>query len=114
MAQAARHSGSDRRAVAIIGDGAMTAGMAFEALNHAAHCRANMLVILNVNQMSISHNIGGLKSYFARIWASPPYNSLKADSNEVLTRIPPALDFARRVQEHIKGKEAPGMQTEQL
>jgi len=114
MALAARHSGSDRRAVAIIGDGAMTAGMAFEALNHAAHCRANMLVILNDNQMSISHNIGGLNTYFARIWASRTYNSLKAGSKKVLARIPPAWDFARRVEEHMKGMVAPGMLFEEL
>src|SRR5690606_33427092 len=68
MALAARHSGSGRKVAAVIGDGAMTAGMAFEALNHAAHCRVNMLVVLNDNQMSISANVGGLSTYFAKIW----------------------------------------------
>src|SRR5690606_23129076 len=70
MALGAAARGDERRVAAVIGDGAMTAGMAFEALNHAAHTRANLLVVLNDNQMSISHNSGGLASYFAKIWAS--------------------------------------------
>lgn len=114
MALAARHAGVDRKTVAVIGDGAMTAGMAFEALNHAAHCRANMLVVLNDNQMSISRNTGGLNTYFAKIWASRMYNSLKTGSKKVLSKIPPAWDFARRVEEHMKGMVAPGMLFEEL
>ncbi len=114
MALAARATGSPQRTVAVIGDGAMTAGMAFEALNHAAHCNADMLVILNDNQMSISRNTGGLNTYFSKIWASKVYNSLKSGSKKVLSRIPPAWDFARQVEEHMKGLVAPGMLFEEL
>ncbi|MGJ8686765.1 MAG: 1-deoxy-D-xylulose-5-phosphate synthase N-terminal domain-containing protein, partial [Spongiibacteraceae bacterium] len=76
MAIAARQQNLDRRTVAVIGDGAMTAGMAFEAITHAAHTGANMLVVLNDNQMSISKNTGGLNTYFSKIWASKAYNQL--------------------------------------
>lgn len=114
MALAARQQGIDRKVVAVIGDGAMTAGMAFEALNHAAHTDANMLVILNDNQMSISHNRGGLNTYFSKIWASKTYTSLRAGSKKVLSKIPPAWDFARQVEEHMKGMVAPGMLFEEL
>jgi 1-deoxy-D-xylulose-5-phosphate synthase len=115
MALAARARGEDRRAVAIIGDGAMTAGMAFEALNHASHTGANLLVILNDNQMSISRNEGGLASYFARIWASRPYNNMREAGKRVLSRLPgPALEIARRTEEHMKGMVAPGTLFEEL
>ncbi len=114
MAIAAQQLGIDRKTVAVIGDGAMTAGMAFEALNHAAHTDANMLVILNDNQMSISHNQGGLNTYFSKIWASKTYTNLRAGSKKVLSKIPSAWDFARRVEEHMKGMVAPGMIFEEL
>lgn len=114
MALAARHQQSQRRTVAVIGDGAMTAGMAFEALNHAAHCGADMLVVLNDNQMSISRNTGGLNTYFARIWASKVYNNLRSGSKKVLSKIPPAWDFARRAEEHMKGMVSPGTLFEEL
>ena len=114
MAIAARQQGLDRRVVAVIGDGAMTAGMAFEALNHAAHVNANMLVILNDNQMSISHNRGGLNTYFSKIWASKTYTGLREGSKKVLSKMPPAWDFARRVEEHMKGMVAPGTLFEEL
>ena len=114
MAIAAREQGTKRKAVAIIGDGAMTAGMAFEALNHAAHTRANMLVVLNDNQMSISHNTGGLNTYFSKIWASKTYTGLREGSKKVLSRIPPAWDLAKRVEEHMKGMVAPGTLFEEL
>jgi len=115
MALAARARGESRKAVAIIGDGAMTAGMAFEALNHASHTGADLLVILNDNQMSISRNEGGLASYFARIWASPFYNSMRAGGKRVLSRLPgPALEIARRTEEHMKGMVAPGTLFEEL
>ena len=103
MALAAQAQGLDRKSVAVIGDGAMTAGMAFEALAHAAHCRANMLVVLNDNQMSIGHNKGGLNNYFSRLWASRTYTGFREEGKKVLARIPPAWDLARRVEEHMKG-----------
>lgn len=114
MAIAAREIGNPRKSVAVIGDGAMTAGMAFEALNHAAHVDVDMLVILNDNQMSISHNKGGLNTYFSKIWASKTYTNLRAGSKKVLSKIPPAWGFARRVEEHMKGLVAPGMIFEEL
>ena len=114
MAIAAKQQGIDRKTVAIIGDGAMTGGMAFEALNHAAHTDQNMLVILNDNQMSISHNTGGLNTYFSKIWASKTYTSLREGSKKVLSKIPPARDFARKAEEHMKGLVAPGMLFEEL
>ena len=80
MALAARQQGIDRKVVAVIGDGAITGGMAFEALAHAGHERPNMLLILNDNQMSIGHNTGGLASYFARIWATQTYLTLRETS----------------------------------
>ena len=114
MAVGAAMKDEDRHVVAVIGDGAMTAGMAFEALHHAAHTRANMLVILNDNQMSISENEGGLASYFAKIWASKLYTSVREGSKKVLARIPPAFELARRTEEHMKGMVAPGTLFEEM
>lgn len=114
MALAAAQEGAERKVVAVIGDGSMTAGMAFEALNHAAHTRANMLVILNDNQMSISHNQGGLANYFAKIWASKLYTSMRKGSKKVLAKIPSAWELARRTEEHMKGMVAPGTLFEEL
>jgi len=103
-----------RQSVAVIGDGAMTAGMVFEALNHAADTEANMLVILNDNQMSISKNIGGLATYFSKIWASKTYIHLREGSKKVLSKIPPAWELAARTEEHMKGMVAPGTLFEEL
>jgi|TARA_B110000908_G_scaffold30687_1_gene36383 1-deoxy-D-xylulose-5-phosphate synthase len=114
MAIAARQQGLDRKCVAVIGDGAMTAGMAFEALTHASHVDANMLVILNDNLMSISHNTGGLNTYFSKIWASKTYTNFRAGSKKVFSKIPPAWGFAKRVEEHIKGMVGPGTLFEEL
>ncbi len=114
MAIAAKHEGLGRKTVAVIGDGAMTAGMAFEGLTHAAHCGTDMLVILNDNQMSISHNRGGLNTYFSKIWASRAYNNLRSNSKKVLSKIPPAWDFAKRIEEHMKGFVAPATLFEEL
>ena len=115
MALAARHKGDDRHAVAVIGDGAMTAGMAFEALHHAAHTRANMLVVLNDNQMSISANEGGLASYFAKIWASKAYTSVREKGKKVLSRLPEgAMELAKRTEEHMKGMVSPATLFEEL
>ena len=109
MALGAEMAGSDRRAVAIIGDGAMTAGQAFEAMSHAAHTRSNLLVILNDNNMSISHNVGGLSNYFARIWASKSYIALREGGKKVLSTMPAAWDFIRRTEESMKNMVSPDM-----
>ena len=87
MAIAAEKMGYDRKAVAVIGDGAITGGMAFEALAHAGHVRPNLLVILNDNQMSIGHNTGGLATYFAKIWASPTYIAFREGSKRILEHV---------------------------
>lgn len=107
-------AGKDNKHVAIIGDGAMTAGMAFEALNHAAHADEDILVILNDNNMSISPNVGGLATYFSKIWASKTYNALRENSKRVLTKIPHAWEAARRTEEHMKGLVSPGTLFEEM
>src|SRR5690606_10796192 len=109
MALAAHMDNLDRRVVAVIGDGAMTAGMAFEALNHTAHTDANLLVILNDNSMSISRNVGGLATYFSKIWASRFYNSIREGGKKVLKAIPSAAAFVRKTEEHLKAMVAPGI-----
>jgi len=114
MALAAERTDSQRQSVAVIGDGAMTAGMAFEALNHAAHTATNMLVILNDNNMSISKNVGGLATYFSKIWASKTYTALREGSKRVLTKIPQAWELARKTEEHVKGMVSPGTLFEEL
>jgi 1-deoxy-D-xylulose-5-phosphate synthase len=105
---------TDRKHIAVIGDGAMTAGMAFEALNHGAHTGDDVLVILNDNNMSISPNVGGLSTYFSKIWASQSYNALRENSKRVLTKIPRAWEMARRTEEHIKGLVSPGTLFEEM
>lgn len=107
MALGAQMAGKKRKVAAIIGDGAMTAGQAFEALNHAAHTKANMLVILNDNTMSISNNVGGLANYFARIWASKTYIALREGGKRVLSSMPAAWDFVRRTEESMKNMVSP-------
>ncbi|MBT5923413.1 MAG: 1-deoxy-D-xylulose-5-phosphate synthase [Cellvibrionales bacterium] len=116
LGMALAHKGEEppRQSVAVIGDGAMTAGMVFEALNHAAETEANMLVILNDNQMSISKNTGGLATYFSKIWASKTYIHLREGSKKVLSKIPPAWELAARTEEHMKGMVAPGTLFEEL
>lgn len=114
MALGAQMEGIERKCAAIIGDGAMTAGMAFEALNHAAHTKTDMLVILNDNNMSISPNVGGFSTYLSKIWASKFYNSLREGSKQVLGKIPPAWEFARRTEEHFKGFWSPGTLFEEM
>ncbi|HIC26641.1 MAG TPA: 1-deoxy-D-xylulose-5-phosphate synthase, partial [Gammaproteobacteria bacterium] len=98
MAAAARQKGEDKDIVAVIGDGAMTAGMAYEALSHAGSIDEKVLVILNDNQMSISENVGGLKNYLARIWASPLYNQIRQGGKTVLRFIPAATRLARKAE----------------
>jgi 1-deoxy-D-xylulose-5-phosphate synthase len=107
MAIAAQQQGLDRRAVAIIGDGAMTAGMAFEALNNAGAMDANLLVILNDNDMSISPNVGALQNYLAKLLSSRLYTSVRKSGEKVLGVMPPVLEFAKRAEEHMKGMMTP-------
>jgi len=102
------------RAIAIIGDGAMTAGMAFEALNHAGALKADLLVILNDNDMSISGNVGALSNYFARILSSKLYTTVRKGGKRVLSRIPPVWELARRTEAHLKGMIAPGTLFEEM
>jgi 1-deoxy-D-xylulose-5-phosphate synthase len=109
MAIAARLSGSRRRAVAIIGDGGMTAGLAFEALNHAGHVGADLLVILNDNNMSISPNVGALANRFAQMLSGKFYASVREGGKRVLSTVSPTVwEFARRAEEHVKGLITPG------
>ncbi|ARC78147.1 1-deoxy-D-xylulose-5-phosphate synthase [Pseudomonas aeruginosa] len=114
MAIAARLQGKERKSVAVIGDGALTAGMAFEALNHASEVDADMLVILNDNDMSISHNVGGLSNYLAKILSSRTYSSMREGSKKVLSRLPGAWEIARRTEEYAKGMLVPGTLFEEL
>lgn len=109
MAIAAKQAGLERRSVAIIGDGAMTAGMAFEALNNAGDMEANLLVILNDNDMSISNNVGALNNYLARLLSGRFYDSVRRSGKKVLDVMPPPVKkFAKRAEEHAKGMVAPG------
>ena len=108
MAVAAKKTGSDRRAVAIIGDGAMTAGMAFEALNNAGDMDANLLVVLNDNDMSISNNVGALNNYLTKLLSSRFYNKVRSSGKKVLSAMPPMMEFAKRAEEHVKGMVTPG------
>ncbi|MBY6206417.1 MULTISPECIES: 1-deoxy-D-xylulose-5-phosphate synthase [Halomonas] len=114
MALAARTQGQDRRVCAVIGDGALTAGMAFEALAHAGHVDANLLVVLNDNEMSISENVGGVASYLARILVSKPYLSMRENGKKVLSHLPGALELARRTEEHVKGMVSPATLFEEM
>jgi 1-deoxy-D-xylulose-5-phosphate synthase len=114
MAIAARHLGLQHHHIAVIGDGAMTAGMAFEALNHAGDSDHNLLVILNDNDMSISGNVGALSHYFSRILASKWYAHLRESGEKVLRRMPNIEEFARRTETHLKGMVAPGTIFEEM
>lgn len=114
MAIAARLQGSRRRSIAVIGDGAMTAGMAFEALSHAGDVHADLLVILNDNDMSISHNVGGLSNYFAKLLASRTYRQVRDSSKKALSGTPNLRELARRTEEHFKGMLAPSTLFEEL
>ncbi|MBF8780092.1 1-deoxy-D-xylulose-5-phosphate synthase [Pseudomonas fulva] len=114
MAIAARLNNDPRKSIAVIGDGALTAGMAFEALNHAQEVNADMLVILNDNDMSISRNVGGLSNYLAKILSSRTYTSMREGSKKVLSRLPGAWEIARRTEEYAKGMLVPGTLFEEL
>ncbi|WP_163557814.1 1-deoxy-D-xylulose-5-phosphate synthase [Halomonas sp. NO4] len=114
MALAARTRDEKRRVCAVIGDGALTAGMAFEALAHAGHVDANLLVVLNDNEMSISENVGGIASYLANILSSKPYLAMREESKKVLAHLPGALELARRTEEHMKGMVSPATLFEEM
>ncbi len=114
MAVAAKLRGSDERAVAIIGDGAMTGGMAFEALNNAGAMDANLLVILNDNDMSISRPVGALNNYLAKLMSGRFYAAMRRGSEKMLKGMPPMLEFAKRAEEHVKGMVIPGTMFEEF
>lgn len=114
MAIAHRLQGQPHQAVAIIGDGALTAGMAFEALNHAGHDQTDLLVILNDNNMSISENVGGLQKTLTEIFTSRTYSHLRENSMKLLGTLPPVLELARKAEEHMKGMVTPGTLFEEL
>jgi len=114
MAIAAARNGERRRAVAVIGDGAMSAGMAFEALNHAGSLPINLLVVLNDNDMSISENVGALSNYLARVISGRLYGQLREGSKKALQQMPAMRALARRSEEHVKGMVLPGTLFEEM
>ena len=114
MAEASKKSNPDKKHVAVIGDGAMTAGLAFEALSHIGHLKPNLLIILNDNDMSISENVGGLSNYFSRIWASKTYKGIKKGGASFLKPLPQAYHLARKVETQMKAMVAPGTIFEEL
>jgi 1-deoxy-D-xylulose-5-phosphate synthase len=114
MAVAAAQKGEQRRAVAVIGDGAMSGGMAFEALNHAGTLPADLLVVLNDNEMSISEGVGALKAYFGRVLSGRFYAQLRKGGKKVLSQMPTIRELARRSEEHMKGMMLPGTMFEEM
>jgi 1-deoxy-D-xylulose-5-phosphate synthase len=114
MVVAARHTGSGRRIVAVIGDGGLTCGMAFEALNHAGGMDADVLVVLNDNEMSISPNVGALTRRFTQIISGKLYSTVREGGKRMLRRMPAMRELARKAEEHVKGFIVPGMLFEEL
>ncbi|AOP42419.2 1-deoxy-D-xylulose-5-phosphate synthase [Edwardsiella piscicida] len=114
MAVAAEREGLSRRTVCVIGDGAMTAGMAFEAMNHAGDIKADMLVVLNDNEMSISENVGALNNHLAQLLSGKLYASLREGGKKVLSGLPPIKELVKRTEEHLKGMVVPGTLFEEL
>ncbi len=114
MSMANKLQGLDRKVVAIIGDGAMTAGMAYEALNHGGGIRSDVLVVLNDNEMSISPNVGAMSSYLARLLSGRMLSSVREGGKRVLSHVPPVLEIARRAEEHVKGMVMPGTIFEEM
>lgn len=108
MSEAMRKNKSKNKAIAIIGDGAMTAGMAFEGLNNAGNSKSNILVILNDNDMSISNNVGALNNYLTRLLSGKVYSELKSTGKKILGGMPSILKLARKTEEHVKGMITPG------
>ena len=114
LGMAIANNNTNKKVVAVIGDGAMTAGMAFEGLAHAGHVKPNMLIILNDNDMSISENVGGLNNYFSRIWASKVYKGIRKSGKSFLENLPQAHHIARKVETQMKAMVAPGSIFEEL
>ncbi len=114
LAVAAEKEGKDRKVVAVIGDGAMTAGMAFEALNHAGDINKDMLVILNDNEMSISENVGALNNHLAKMLSGSFYTGFREGSKKILENLPPIKELASRAEEHLKGMVVPSTFFEEL
>ncbi|WP_137166431.1 1-deoxy-D-xylulose-5-phosphate synthase [Salinimonas lutimaris] len=114
MAVAAEKEGKGRKVVSVIGDGAMTAGMAFEALNHAGDIKKDMVVVLNDNEMSISENVGALNSHLARLLTGNFFNKIRGGGKKLLSNMPPLKEFASRAEEHLKGMVVPGTIFEEL
>jgi 1-deoxy-D-xylulose-5-phosphate synthase len=114
MAVAAARQQLDQRVVAVIGDGALSAGMAYEALNNAGDMDADLLVVLNDNDMSISPNVGAMSNYLARILSGRVFTSMREGSKQVLSTVPPIRDFAKRAEEHMKGMLMPSTLFEEL
>jgi 1-deoxy-D-xylulose-5-phosphate synthase len=114
LGMAIANSNTDKKVVAVIGDGAMTAGMAFEGLAHTGHIKPNVLIILNDNDMSISENVGGLNNYFSRIWASKVYKGIRKSGKSFLENLPQAHHIARKVETQMKAMVAPGSIFEEL
>ncbi|HIL77732.1 MAG: 1-deoxy-D-xylulose-5-phosphate synthase [Methyloprofundus sp.] len=114
MAIAAENKGEDSRMVAIIGDGSITGGMAFEAMNHAGAIDANLLVILNDNDMAISPNVGAMNNYFTKIISSKLYSSVREESKKALSGLPSVWELAKKTEEHVKGMIVPGTLFEEL
>ena len=114
LGMAIANNNTDKKVVAVIGDGAMTAGMAFEGLAHTGHIKPNILIILNDNDMSISENVGGLNNYFSRIWASKLYKGIRKSGKSFLENLPQAHHIARKVETQMKAMVAPGSIFEEL
>jgi len=114
MAIASKLRGEDKRMVAIIGDGSITGGMAFEAMNHAGAVDANLLVILNDNDMSISPPVGAMNNYFTRVISSKFYSSVREESKKVFSKMPSVWELAKKTEEHVKGMIVPGTLFEEL
>src|SRR3954471_13952357 len=114
MAVAAKEQGVDRHVIAVIGDGAMTAGMAFEALNNAEQTGANLIVILNDNDMSISENVGALNNYLAKLMSGKFYAATKKTAEKVLSVTPAVKELAKRFEEHAKGMITPSTMFEEF
>ncbi|WP_426994360.1 1-deoxy-D-xylulose-5-phosphate synthase [Methylomonas sp. CM2] len=114
MAIASQLRGEDKKMVAIIGDGSITGGMAFEAMNHAGDVNANLLVILNDNEMSISPPVGAMNNYLTKILSSKLYSSVRQESKKALSSMPSVWELARKAEEHVKGMIVPGTLFEEL
>ncbi|NOH78949.1 1-deoxy-D-xylulose-5-phosphate synthase [Vibrio sp. RE86] len=114
MAISAGKEGKNRKVVSVIGDGAITAGMAFEAMNHAGDVHPDMLVILNDNEMSISENVGALNNHLAQVLSGNLYTSIREGGKKVLSGVPPIKELVRRTEEHLKGMVVPGTLFEEL